>query len=106
MSLMDYRFDTDAGGRIRATLTKLAILERTNRRHAIPARGTISQHRSYIGSRKDLKGCTALIIRSSHPDIVFAQFDYKGKLDIAHPLTHGWHKFPAISFRLLWRAHL
>ena len=73
----------------------------TNRRFAFMSRGNNVRHRMYTGGRPDLQGKMALVVSSGHPDIVFVQFDYanNGHLNLADPLCHGWHRFPALAFK-------
>lgn len=78
-----------------------AVGYRRSRRGAAQYRGADPVHRLYTGSRADLQGKMALVVRSDHPDVVFAQFDYanNGHLNLCDPLCHGWHRFPALSFK-------
>jgi hypothetical protein len=71
------------------------------------------KHATYVGTNDALRGKTALLIDDPRqctnppkdpvpPGYVLAQFDEYDAFGMRHdrqPLSHGWHAFPATSFR-------
>ena len=71
------------------------------------------RHATYVGPIEELRGQGALVIADAAqctnppreplpPGAVLAQFDQYDASAMRHdrqPLSHGWHAFPATSFR-------